>query len=222
VYSSGEYAYEYDVVNKFCVILLAQDGITWSKKPSDHAEDSCKSGCFWSERTCMWLLTVTMAMILRASFLRSEAWSKQQLSLPWRLNPQPQQLQDQQQQLMQHKLPLQAQSPAKSATKWLKKLLFVFVMLMLLVSIWLFHHIYRDTVLRRKETLANMCDERARMLQDQFNVSLNHVHALAILVSTFHHGKYPSAMDQVIFTFFKILQLFILAISNYQNQANIL
>lgn len=179
--------------------LSGQDGITQSKKPDDHAEDSCKSSCFWSEKTCLWLLTMMMAMILRASFLRSEAWSKQQLSLPWRLNPQPQQLQEQQQQLMQHKLPLQAQSPAKSATKWLKKLLFVFVVLMLLVSIWLFHHIYQDTALRRKETLANMCDERARMLQDQFNVSLNHVHALAILVSTFHHGKYPSAMDQKTF-----------------------
>ncbi|CAI8587124.1 unnamed protein product [Vicia faba] len=47
--------------------------------------------------------------------------------------------------------------------------------------------------------LATMCDERAGMLQDQFNVSLNHVHALAILVSTFHHGKHPSAVDQNIF-----------------------
>ncbi|PNY07808.1 histidine kinase 2-like protein [Trifolium pratense] len=47
--------------------------------------------------------------------------------------------------------------------------------------------------------LATMCDERARMLQDQFNVSMNHVHALAILVSTFHHGKHPSAVDQNIF-----------------------
>jgi hypothetical protein len=53
--------------------------------------------------------------------------------------------------------------------------------------------------LRREETLANMCDERARMLQDQFNVSMNHVHALAILVSTFHHEKHPSAIDQVSF-----------------------
>ncbi|KAJ8510337.1 hypothetical protein OPV22_000771 [Ensete ventricosum] len=55
---------------------------------------------------------------------------------------------------------------------------------------------------RRKETLVNMCDERARMLQDQFNVSMNHVHALAILVSTFHHGKQPSAIDQKTFAEF--------------------
>ncbi|KAL1347492.1 hypothetical protein AAHE18_07G009100 [Arachis hypogaea] len=51
----------------------------------------------------------------------------------------------------------------------------------------------------REEMLTNMCDERARMLQDQFNVSMNHVHALAVLVSTFHHGKHPSAIDQKIF-----------------------
>jgi len=58
---------------------------------------------------------------------------------------------------------------------------------------------YADVVARRIENLSNMCDERARMLQDQFNVSMNHVHALAILVSTFHHGKNPSAIDQKTF-----------------------
>lgn len=52
---------------------------------------------------------------------------------------------------------------------------------------------------KRRETLGNMCDERARMLQDQFNVSMNHLQALAILVSTFHHAKNPSAIDQVQF-----------------------
>ncbi|CAA7393336.1 unnamed protein product [Spirodela intermedia] len=56
-----------------------------------------------------------------------------------------------------------------------------------------------NTMSRNKENLVNMCDERARMLQDQFNVSMNHVHALAILVSTFHHGKRPSAIDQKTF-----------------------
>ncbi|XP_038703656.1 histidine kinase 2-like isoform X2 [Tripterygium wilfordii] len=37
------------------------------------------------------------------------------------------------------------------------------------------------------------------LLKDRFNVSLNHVHSLAILVSTFHHGKNPSAIDQKTF-----------------------
>ncbi|VAI01710.1 unnamed protein product [Triticum turgidum subsp. durum] len=41
-----------------------------------------------------------------------------------------------------------------------------------------------------------MCEERARMLQDQFAVSVNHVHALAILVATFHYEKQPPALDQ--------------------------
>ncbi|KAF5961323.1 hypothetical protein HYC85_002532 [Camellia sinensis] len=50
---------------------------------------------------------------------------------------------------------------------------------------------------KRKETLASMCDERARMLQDQFNVSMNHVQAMSIVISTFYHGKRPSAIDQV-------------------------
>lgn len=50
---------------------------------------------------------------------------------------------------------------------------------------------------RREEVLVSMCDQRARMLQDQFSVSVNHVHALAILVSTFHYHKNPSAIDQV-------------------------
>lgn len=54
-----------------------------------------------------------------------------------------------------------------------------------------------DTKLRRKEVLGSLCDQRARMLQDQFSVSVNHVHALAILVSTFHYYRNPSAIDQV-------------------------
>lgn len=42
-----------------------------------------------------------------------------------------------------------------------------------------------------------MCDQRARMLQDQFRVSVNHVHALGVLASTFHYYKNPSVIDQV-------------------------
>lgn len=92
----------------------------------------------------------------------------------------------------------QVHSPPKGAGKWRKTLLIVFVVFGVGMSIWLFWHLNGKINLRREETLANMCDERARMLQDQFNVSMNHVHALAILVSTFHHGKHPSAIDQVI------------------------
>ncbi|KAI8001355.1 Histidine kinase 3 [Camellia lanceoleosa] len=58
----------------------------------------------------------------------------------------------------------------------------------------LVHH--SEAVEKRKETFASMCDERARMLQDQFNVSMNHVQAVSIVISTFHYGKRLSAIDQ--------------------------
>ncbi|CAH1425817.1 unnamed protein product [Lactuca virosa] len=44
-----------------------------------------------------------------------------------------------------------------------------------------------------------MCDQRASMLQDQFRVSVNHVHALGVLVSTFHYYTNPSVIDQQTF-----------------------
>ncbi|KAL6643041.1 hypothetical protein ACP70R_021222 [Stipagrostis hirtigluma subsp. patula] len=88
---------------------------------------------------------------------------------------------------------------AQISRKWSKRALFICVLLGLCSSVWIFSSMYTDVVARRIENLANMCDERARMLQDQFNVSMNHVHALAILVSTFHHGKNPSAIDQKTF-----------------------
>ncbi|KAG5532009.1 hypothetical protein RHGRI_026583 [Rhododendron griersonianum] len=56
-----------------------------------------------------------------------------------------------------------------------------------------------DTKTRRHDGLVTNCDQRARILQDQFSVSVNHVHALGILVSTFHYYKNPSAIDQETF-----------------------
>ena len=80
---------------------------------------------------------------------------------------------------------------------WWKKLLVAWVLLWIIVSLWIFWYMRSQAVEKRKEALASMCDERARMLQDQFNVSMNHVQAMAILISTFHHGKNPTAIDQV-------------------------
>lgn len=100
--------------------------------------------------------------------------------------------------LCQHEKLLQTPSVKKSR-KWSKRALLLGVLVGLCSSVWIFSSMHADVVARRIENLENMCDERARMLQDQFNVSMNHVHALAILVSTFHHGKNPSAIDQVCF-----------------------
>lgn len=62
-----------------------------------------------------------------------------------------------------------------------------------------YHFFSREHYKHFEDVLANMCDERARMLQHQFAVSMNHVHALAILVSTFYLGRHPTALDQSTF-----------------------
>ncbi|KAG5227952.1 histidine kinase receptor family protein [Salix suchowensis] len=79
---------------------------------------------------------------------------------------------------------------------WWRKLLVAWIVGWITVSVWIFWYMSSQAFEKRKETLASMCDERARMLQDQFNVSMNHVQAMSILISTFHHGKNPSAIDQ--------------------------
>nr|AGM20668.1 CRE1-2 [Populus tomentosa] len=82
---------------------------------------------------------------------------------------------------------------------WLPKVLLLWVMAMALFSLTIYNGMDADNKVRREEVLGSMCDQRARMLQDQFSLSVNHVHALAILVSTFHYYKNPSAIDQETF-----------------------
>ncbi|KAG2706583.1 hypothetical protein I3843_05G098400 [Carya illinoinensis] len=82
------------------------------------------------------------------------------------------------------------------AKAWWRKLLIAWVLGWTVVSLWIFCYMRLQVTEKRKETLASMCDERARMLQDQFNVSMNHIQAMSIMISTFHHGKNPSAIDQ--------------------------
>lgn len=106
--------------------------------------------------------------------------------------------------LLRRKQHQQVKESPKGAGKWRKVLLRIFIVVGIVGSVWLFRYLNKTAILRREETLANMCDERARMLQDQFNVSMNHVHALAVLTSTFHHGKQPSAIDQAMLFLFAI------------------
>ena len=80
---------------------------------------------------------------------------------------------------------------------WLRKYLLLWIMGMAFISMLIYNGMDADNKVRRNEVLGSMCEERARMLQDQFSVSVNHVHALAVLVSTFHYFKTPSAIDQV-------------------------
>lgn len=80
---------------------------------------------------------------------------------------------------------------------WLLRFLLLWILLMAVISYCIYSNMDVDSKVRRKEVLGSLCDQRARMLQDQFSVSVNHVHALAILVSTFHYYRNPSAIDQV-------------------------
>ncbi|XP_068327070.1 histidine kinase 3-like [Pyrus communis] len=82
---------------------------------------------------------------------------------------------------------------------WWRKLVFLWVVGWTIVSLWIFPFISSQASEKKKVTLERMCDERARMLEDQFNVSMNHIQAMSMLISTFHDGKYPSAIDQKTF-----------------------
>ncbi|CAL4972396.1 unnamed protein product [Urochloa decumbens] len=87
--------------------------------------------------------------------------------------------------------------------RWLRDslhwILPLWIVIWMFAAAWILHFMTNQAVDKRRESLGSMCDERARMLQDQFNVSMNHLQALAILVSTFHHSKTPSAIDQKTF-----------------------
>ncbi|XP_012485951.1 histidine kinase 2 [Gossypium raimondii] len=186
------------------VVLNAVSSLPWehhtSRKnisrrtaPGVQSKDHCENLSFCMVKGC-WLLLVGLVLSCQIPGVRLKLWRSRE-SEPAPLQPVPQKLQL----LLQQKHQQQAQDPPKGAGKWRKKLLIIFVLMGILTSIWLFWHLNQKINLRREETLTNMCDERARMLQDQFNVSMNHVHALALLVSTFHHGKHPSAIDQKTF-----------------------
>ncbi|KAL0408478.1 UNVERIFIED_CONTAM: Histidine kinase [Sesamum radiatum] len=84
----------------------------------------------------------------------------------------------------------------KVRKNWSRKVLIAWIVFWIIAALWVFWYMSSQAVEKRKETLASMCDERARMLQDQFNVSMNHIQAMSVMISIFHHGKNPSAIDQ--------------------------
>ncbi|XP_019193391.1 PREDICTED: histidine kinase 2-like isoform X1 [Ipomoea nil] len=154
--------------------------------------DQCKDIAFCFTKIFWWIL-LGIAVSWKLRWLRAESGRNEQQKLV------SQQESSQQPQLLQHLQQQQAHAASRVSRKLWEKLLVTFVLSGVIGSICLFWYMNEDIMFWRKETLASMCDERARMLQDQFNVSMNHVHALAILVSTFHHGKQPSAIDQKTF-----------------------
>nr|ABD79028.1 histidine kinase SHK278 [Striga asiatica] len=87
----------------------------------------------------------------------------------------------------------------REKNNWWRKFLIGWLAMGIIVSLSAFWYMSSQANEKRKETLASMCDERARMLQDQFNVSMNHIQAMSVMISIFHHGKNPSAIDQSTF-----------------------
>ncbi|CAA7016051.1 unnamed protein product [Microthlaspi erraticum] len=134
---------------------------------------------------CLLLLGVLVCHKIYVSHSKAPTETKEKVSL--------------QESLAQNQQQQRAQTGCRGAGKWRKNILLLGVIAGVSMSVWWFWDTNEKIILKRRETLENMCEERARVLQDQFNVSLNHVHALSILVSTFHHGKTPSAIDQKTF-----------------------
>ncbi|WOL06614.1 putative histidine kinase 4 [Canna indica] len=89
-------------------------------------------------------------------------------------------------------------------TWWWKRRAAVFLGVAIALGVWAGSHCYfrRENMIKAEEALVSMCEERARMIQDQFAVSVNHVHALGILISTFYYRKQPPALDQETFAYY--------------------
>ncbi|KVI10629.1 CHASE-like protein [Cynara cardunculus var. scolymus] len=102
--------------------------------------------CFM--RVCLWAI-FAMGLSYQISGLHRKLWKKRKRKV--------------------HRKKDKVEGSSRGAGKWMKKLLVLFVLAGVAVSIWLFWYLSSGISFRRKETLASMCDERARMLQDQFN-----------------------------------------------------
>ncbi|KAG6521387.1 probable histidine kinase 4 [Zingiber officinale] len=92
----------------------------------------------------------------------------------------------------------------RKSTWWWRRKAAVVAGVAIAVSVFLASHCYfrRENMIKAEEALVSMCEERARMIQDQFAVSVNHVHALGILISTFYYQKQPPALDQETFAYY--------------------
>ncbi|KAG9141297.1 hypothetical protein Leryth_001769 [Lithospermum erythrorhizon] len=164
------------------------ENILETKALEDDASDHCDCTFFYCIRYSWVLFVIGMSCKLFCLFKKTLLINQHKNPVLIRTLSKP------------HQQLLEQQAHVSSGSvNWRKNFLLVVLLVGVILSMGLFWYIYNDNNLRRKETLASMCDERARMLQDQFNASMNHVHALSILVSAFHHGKQPSAIDQKTF-----------------------
>ncbi|KAG0586800.1 hypothetical protein KC19_2G118400 [Ceratodon purpureus] len=87
----------------------------------------------------------------------------------------------------------------RGCPSWHTLLFIGWVIGMAYVSFTVYQGMKKEMLHKKNENLANMCEGRARMLEDQFKASMNHVRALTALLTTFHLGKQPSAINQETF-----------------------
>ncbi|KAH9303214.1 hypothetical protein KI387_014797, partial [Taxus chinensis] len=87
----------------------------------------------------------------------------------------------------------------RTGGRWYRIMVLLWLLIGSAVALWTYYSMAQEISSRRQETLLSMCEERAKMLQDLFVTSMNHVQALTVLVSTFHLEMTPSAIHQRIF-----------------------
>lgn len=88
-------------------------------------------------------------------------------------------------------------SAARAKRRWRGLAAAAWVLMAVAISLLMHWTLRRQSMDRAEERLVSMCEERARMLQEQFGTTVNHVRAIAILIFTFNYEKSPSAIDQV-------------------------
>ncbi|CAM6065805.1 unnamed protein product [Sphagnum tenellum] len=83
---------------------------------------------------------------------------------------------------------------------WHTKLFILWVFFMALVSLSVYLQMNAEMLVRRRDTLKTMCEGRARMLENQFLASMNHVRALTALFTTLHISKQIAMFNQETFS----------------------
>ncbi|KAI6669521.1 hypothetical protein NL676_004406 [Syzygium grande] len=73
----------------------------------------------------------------------------------------------------------------KMKRAWLSKLLVPWIIILSIVSALVYNTVNDYQITKMKEALGSMCDKRALMLQNQFTVHVNHIHALAMVVTLY-------------------------------------
>ncbi|KAK3408597.1 hypothetical protein EUGRSUZ_J00805 [Eucalyptus grandis] len=70
-------------------------------------------------------------------------------------------------------------------------------MILSILSTLVYKTVYDYQITKIEAALGSMCDKRVRMLQNQFTVNVNHIHALAVLVARFYYQQNATDTKQM-------------------------